>query len=79
MLHPYCVVHVAKHLCIRYGLLSLRKEVVNSSSQGFHSLLLLANVLRKELNRLVQVEARKSVLQIWAPIRADGASGATGY
>ena len=25
------------------------------------------------------VEAKKSVPYIWAPIRADGASGATGY
>ena len=25
------------------------------------------------------VEAKNSVLHIWAPIRADGASGATGY
>ena len=36
-------------------------------------------MLRKKQNRLVQVEARKSVLRIWAPIRADGANGATGY
>jgi hypothetical protein len=41
--------------------------------------LLLANVFLREQNRLVQVEARNSVLQIWAPTRADGASGATGY
>ena len=33
----------------------------------------------KEQNRPVLVEAKNSVLLRWAPIRADGASGATGY
>ena len=33
----------------------------------------------KEQNGLVSVEAKNSVLSRWAPIRADGASGATGY
>ena len=36
-------------------------------------------MLSKEHNRPVSVEAKNSVLRIWAPIRADGASGATGY
>ena len=52
---------------------------INFYSQVFHKLLLGDNLLFKEQNRLVRVEARNSVLQGWAPIRADGASGATGY
>ena len=45
------------------------KKVMNSPSLGFHSLSFLGSVSRKEQNRLVYVEARNSVLQIWAPIK----------
>jgi hypothetical protein len=33
----------------------------------------------KEQNRPILVEAKNSVPYIWAPLRADGASGAPGY
>jgi hypothetical protein len=41
--------------------------------------LCIGNVGLKEQNRPFLVEAKNSVPYIWAPIRADGASGATGY
>ncbi len=37
------------------------------------------NDVAKEQNGPVPVEAKNSVLLRWAPIRADGANGATGY
>jgi len=49
------------------------------SLQVFRFLLYMGNITFKKQNRPVMVEAKNSVLYIWAPTRADGASGATGY
>ena len=76
---PLYIGYVTKRLSIHFVSLSLGKRVFYLSSQLFRYPLFMGNVGFKEQNRLVLVEAKNSVLYVWAPIRADGASGATGY
>ena len=45
----------------------------------FQGLVFLVKRSGEKQNRLTLVEAKNSVLQLWAPMGADGASGATGY
>jgi|SRR5215212_3334827 len=48
-------------------------------SYAFHRLLFVITLFIKEQKQATLGRSKELCLSIWAPIRADGASGATGY